>query len=166
MKALINSMTDSEQALIRETERARLAGMEEDELLEVHARIRRARNKHIKLYRREAATRVAEHGGRGVAYPKNRRNAQKAEVFEDALARVSRYLAAAARRSAEALKAERLEAVRSRRASGPDAAEPDNEVRQLPAQRTDRTPREPARTKRRASTRAMGARRQAKRDSR
>jgi hypothetical protein len=166
MKALINSMTDKEKALERETERARLEGLGEDELLDLHARIRRARDKYVKLYRREAANRVAEYGGRGVARPKNRRNAQKAEVFEEALARVSRHLAAAARRSAAALKAERLQAVQALRNVVPVAAAPADVVRPLRAQRTDRTPRQPARIKQRASTRAVGARRQAKRDSR
>ncbi|MFB4314075.1 hypothetical protein [Actinomadura sp. 21ATH] len=165
MKALLNSMTESEKDLVRETERDRLEGMEEDDLLELHARIRRARNKHVKLYRREAAGRVAEVGGRGRARPKNRRNAQKAEVFEDALARVSRYLATAARRSATALKAERLEAVRAVRSSGPGKA-PDEAVVPMQSQRLDRTPEQPVLAKQRASTRAAGARRQGKRDSR
>jgi hypothetical protein len=165
VKALINSMTESERALIRETERDRMAGLGEDELLDLHARIRRARNKHIKLYRREAAERVGEYGGRGVSRPKNRRNSEKAEAFEDALARVSRVLAAAARRSATALKAERLQAARARTSAGPgtplgDAAEP------MRSQKIDRTPKDPVLTKQRASTRSMGARRQAKRDSR
>ena len=61
-------------------------------------------------------------GARGAARPKNRRPADKAEVFEDALARVSRRLAAVARDSASALKAERLEAVRAARAAGPAVA--------------------------------------------
>ena len=166
MRALINTMTDNEQALVRETERASLEAMEEDELLEVHARIRRARNKYVKLYRRAAAARIPQYGGRGLARLKNRRNAQKAEVFEDALARVSRHLATAARRSAAALKAERLQAVRAGRSPGPSEPAPDDAARRLPPQRLDRTPGEPVRAKQRASTRAMGARRQARRDNR
>ncbi|MEW2354133.1 hypothetical protein [Spirillospora sp. NPDC029432] len=165
MKALLNSMTEGEKDLVRETERDRLEGMEEDDLLELHARIRRARNKHIKLYRREASERVAEYGGRGTARPKNRRNAQKAEVFEDALARVSRYLAAAARRSAAALKAERIQAARAGRSAGPEEA-PEEAVVPMQSQRLDRTPKQPVLAKQHASTRAVGARRQGKRDSR
>jgi hypothetical protein len=171
MKALINSMTDSEQALVRETERERLEGMEEDDLLDVHERVRRARNKHVKQYRRGAATLVEELGARGTARPRNARNAQKAEVFEDALARVSRYVAKAARRSAAELKAERLQAARAGRASGPDEAAPKATAkgatgRGMRSQTRDRTPTEPALPKQRASSQAMGARRQAKRDSR
>ena len=55
-----------------------------------------------------AAGNVKKSGGRGKARPKNSRNAGKAEIFEDALARVSRRLAVMAKRSAAALKAERL----------------------------------------------------------
>ena len=40
----------------------------------------------MKLYRRQASTRVEDLGGRGFARPKNRRNFDKAEIFEDALA--------------------------------------------------------------------------------
>ncbi|MFI0350831.1 hypothetical protein [Actinomadura sp. 9N407] len=166
MKALINSMTESEQALIRETERDRLEGMEEDDLLELHARVRRARNKHIKLYRREAADKVEEYGGRGVSRPKNRRNAQKAEAFEDALARVSRSLAAAAKATAAALKAERLQAARAQRNGGPADSPIDDTAKPVRSQKAKRTPKEPVLTKQRASTRSLGAKRQAKRDSR
>ncbi|XVQ08162.1 hypothetical protein ACQP1W_37200 [Spirillospora sp. CA-255316] len=171
MKALINSMTDSEQALVRETERERLEGLEEDELLDVHDRVRRARNKHVKQYRRGAAARVEELGGRGTARPRNARNAQKAEVFEDALARVSRYVAKAARRSAADLKAERLQAARAGRDSGPAGAAPEATAkatagRGMRSQTRDRTPTQPALPKQRASSKAMGARRQARRDSR
>jgi hypothetical protein len=165
MKAMINSMTEREQALIRETERARLADLGEDELLEVHTRIRRARDKHVKLYRREATARVEEYGSRATARPKNTRNAQKAEVFEDALARVSRFVAAAARRSAAALKAERLQAARAG-TTPPPSPPPDDTSHPQHPQQIERTPTQPVRTKQRASTRAAGARRQAKRDSR
>lgn len=51
MKALLNSMTETEQDLVRETERDRLKDLDEDALLELHTRIRRARDKHVKLYR-------------------------------------------------------------------------------------------------------------------
>jgi hypothetical protein len=166
MKALINSMTESEQALIRETESGRLDDLDEDELLDVHDRIRRARNKHVKLYRREAASRVEDVGGRGAARPKNRRSAQKSEVFEDALARVSRYLAKAARRSAAELKAERLREARAGTSPGPRRGVPGRRSSVAGSQRLDRTPSEPVLAKQRASTRAMGSRRQAKRDSR
>jgi hypothetical protein len=66
----------------------------------------------VKLYHREASARVSQFSSRGVARPKNQRNAGKAELFEDALSRVSRTLAAAARRSAAELRAERIDAAR------------------------------------------------------
>jgi hypothetical protein len=105
MNALLNTLTEAELALVRETERAAIAEADEDDLVQLHERVRRARNKYVGMYRREASARVAEWGGRGKARPKNLRNAQKAEVFEDALARVSRQLAVAARRSAQELRA-------------------------------------------------------------
>ena len=122
MNALLNSLTESELVLVRETEPALLAELNEDELVALHTRVRRARNKFSKTYRREASAKVAQQGGRGKARPKNTRNAQKAEVFEDALARVSRSLAAAARRSAVELRSERLEAAGANRQTAPPRA--------------------------------------------
>jgi hypothetical protein len=108
-KAVLNSMTKTERRLVSETEREALVELDEDALLELHSRVRRTRTKYGKNYRRASAG-VVEYGSRGIAYPKNQRDRDKAEVFELALARVS--------------------------------------------------------LRRDASTRAMGARRQAKRDSR
>ena len=68
MDGLLNSLAESELALVRETDRERIAGLDEDTLVDLHTRIRRARDKYVKLYRREAATRVAV-GGRGAARP-------------------------------------------------------------------------------------------------
>src|ERR1700712_3879044 len=110
MDALLNSLTEAESNLVRETKVSKLKELDEDGLVELHQRIRRARNKYVKLYRRAAGAKVAEKGGRGIARPKNTRNAGKAEVFEDALARVSRRLASAARARAADLKADRLSA--------------------------------------------------------
>jgi|GEM_PF-4005902 len=56
MNALLNSLTEAELMLIRGTERDQLAGLDEDALVGLHTRIRRAR-------------------------PKNRRNAGKAELL-------------------------------------------------------------------------------------
>jgi hypothetical protein len=167
MSALLNSLTETEMMLVRETEPPQLAGLDEDGLAALHTRIRRARDKYVKLYRREASARVVEQGGRGKARPKNRRNAQKAEVFEDALARVSRALAVAAKHSATELKAERLAAARAERNTAPPRAT--SRPRSVPVtpQRPARTPSSaPAVRKRQASTLATGARRQARRDSR
>jgi hypothetical protein len=173
MNALLNTLTEAELALVRETERDAIAEADEDALVELHARIRRARDKYVGLYRREASARVAEWGGRGKARPKNLRNAQKAEVFEDALARVSRGLAAAARRSAQELRAARLAAAREARNLAPPAAKRAATPRRGTAgphrasKRVRTTPGAVQATgKRQAADAATGARRQGRRDSR
>ena len=166
MSALLNSLTEAEMMLVRETESAQLAELDEDGLAALHTRIRRARDKYVKLYRREASARVVEIGARGQARPKNRRNAQKAEVFEDALARVSRALAAAAKLSATELKNERLAAARAERNMTPPRATTRPRSVKATPQRPARTPSSaPAVRKRQASSQAAGARRQARRDS-
>jgi hypothetical protein len=86
-------------------------------LLELHSRVRRARTKYVKNYRRAASARVAEDAARGVAYPKNQRDRDKAEVFELALARVSRRVEVMAKRAAAELRAQRLEAARAAKAT-------------------------------------------------
>lgn len=164
MNALLNSLTEAEMRLVRETDRDEISGLGEDELVDLHARIRRARDKYVKLYRREAAAKVSRYGGRGTARPKNQRNAGKAEIFEDALARVSRQLAAAARRSANELRAERLSEAR-RGSSGPPVTRSRNTRTPVGSQTAVRSPMSPALRKRHASTLATGARRQAKRDN-
>lgn len=163
MKALWNSLTEAELALVRETERDRMVELDEDDLVELHTRTRRARDKYVKVYRRQAAARVVEYGARGKARPKNLRNAEKAEVFEDALARVSRRLATVARATAAELRAERLAAARRERNTAPPVPRKRAE-RTLRDQRLNRAPDSPALRKRHASTRAAGARRQTRRD--
>lgn len=162
-KRVLNSLTELERNLVAETEKAAMARLDEDALLELHTRIRRARNKNLKVYRRQASARVAESGGRGKAFPKNQRSRDKAEIFELALARVSRRVEVLAERSAAELKAERLAAARkggSRPKTGSKARTADQKaVRRATATKTT------GGKKRDASTRAKGARRQAKRDS-
>ena len=166
-RSLINSLTEAESMLVRGTSPAELAGLDEDALVELHERVRRARNKHVKLYRREASARVPELGGRGFARPKNRRNAGKAEVFEEALARVSRRLAAAARQSANALRVERLASARADRNTAPPRPPRRSGADNAGRQHVDRSPTSsPDLKKRHASTRATNARRQTRRDSR
>ena len=165
MNALLNSLTEAELSLVREAESERLSDLDEDALAELHDRVRRARNKYVKVYRRGAAALVADVGGRGKAGPRNTRNRAKAEVFEDVLARVSRRLAQAARASAATLRAERLaEARQARNATPPARSGPAQQVRR--SQKLDRQTDFAGLEKRHASTRAMGARRQARRDSR
>lgn len=164
-KALLNSLNEAEYLLVAETQRAAMAELDEDQLVELHKRIRRARSKYVKKYRRGASARVAEVGGRGKASARNRRAADLAEVFEEALARVSTALAAAARRSAAELKAERLAMAQGATSStGPEAgpSDPASPIERATPKRT----KTPIARKEVAATRATGARRQAKRDAR
>jgi len=173
--SLLAVLNDAERLLVAETGRAELAALDEDAAIELETRVRRARNKYVGQYRRGASAAVAEHGGRGKARPENKRAAMKAEAFEEALSRVSRRVAALARQAAAELRAERLAAARAaKQGRGPEvgAAVPAASPAVPAAGRTgptvtgDRALRSPASAKRRASTRATGARQQAKRDSR
>ena len=174
MDAIVNSLRAYELDLLRETDPTRMGELDEDALLDLHGRVRRARTKYVKLYRRQASARVADTGGRGAARPMNRRSADKAEVFEIALARVSKQVDVVARRAAAQLKSERLAAARAAK-SPPATSSGGNPA----ARRTTRaaagagsTGRARATTKttgglkRDASSRAAGVRRQAARDSR
>ena len=162
-QAMIRSMTEAEQRLIAETERGELLGLDEDELLDLHGRIQRARNKYTKLYRRRAAERVEGAGGRGKGFPQNQRDRDKAEVFEDALARLSRQVAVVAKAAAAELRAERIAAARN------DASHPAASPAREPAAKGGRARAHSKTTggvKKDASSTAAGARRQAKKDSR
>jgi hypothetical protein len=173
MDALLNTLTERELALVRETERDHLATLDEDALADLHIRIRRARDRSVKLYRRQAESRVPEFAGRGTARPTNQRNAGKAEIFEDRLAAVSRQLAVAARHSAAELRAERLAAARrpsnrpaiwtNQTSTGTGTRAPTNPKA---AQRTRSRTTTPSVRRRQASTLATNARRQARRDDR
>lgn len=165
-QGLLNSLTEAERLLVAETERDVLKSLDEDQLLDLHQRIRRTRTKYVKNYRRAASAAVAEVGGRGKSYPRNQRDRDKAELFEAALAKVSREVAVAANRASAQLRSERIEAARSAKA-----------VVDAPAMRAVDSPREQSGTRPRtikttgglkkdASSRAAGARRQAKRDAR
>jgi hypothetical protein len=99
----LGSLTKAQGDLIRETEPARLADLDEDALLHLHARVRRGRSKYVGLYRRQGAARVAAKGARGKAASCNRINAERAEVFELALARVSKRIDVVARAAAAEL---------------------------------------------------------------
>ncbi|HEX6683391.1 MAG TPA: hypothetical protein VF062_11375 [Candidatus Limnocylindrales bacterium] len=165
MQALLGSLTATERSLVRETEREQLAELDEDALVALHTRVRRARDKYVTLYRRQSAARIGPAGGRGKAYAKGTRDRGKAEVFEDALARVSRRLAAEARASAQALKAERLAEARAARNTDVPASKR-KPARPRDSQRSDRRPRTPNRVKRHATMRAATSRVQARRDSR
>jgi hypothetical protein len=120
-KATIRTLSDADLDLLRETEPPRLRKLDEDDLIALHARVRRARNKYSKLYRRRSSAKVSSDKSRARASAVNQRTARKAEVFEDALARVSRHLAKAARVSADQLKQDRLAAARGQKGSGKPA---------------------------------------------
>jgi hypothetical protein len=166
-KGLLNSMTEAEQLLVAETERDAMAALDEDALLDLHARIRRARTKYVKNYRRGAGAAVSAKGGRGLSYATNQRDRGKAEIFELALARVSRQVAVVARRAADDLRSERLAAARTEGA-GPAGESPGRRDggAPRPAGRRPAAAKTTGGTKKDASTRAQGARRQARRDAR
>lgn len=162
-KAVLHSMTEAEQLLVADTERSAIAELSEDDLLELHTRVRRARSKYVKNYRRAASANVSRAGGRGKGFAQNSRDRDKAEVFELALARVSRQIAVRANQAAAELKSERLAAARAG-SSGPSA-----DPIEAPATGPGRgrvTKKTTGGVKRDASSRSMGSRRQAKRDSR
>ncbi|MFF0815190.1 hypothetical protein ACFYVR_08560 [Rhodococcus sp. NPDC003318] len=165
MAKVPKSLSEDEALLVRETRKTAMAELDEDDLLVLHSRIRKARNKYVKLYRRAGAKKVTEKGGRGAGKAANKQNFRKAEVFEDALARVSRRLAVVAEQTALELKQERLARARKDAPSfgGPDS---DGKVPASGIARVDRTRESPGRKKYEASTIATGARRQAEKDSR
>lgn len=163
-QAVLNSMTAAEQRLIAETSPNTLTALDEDELLDLHGRIRRARSKYVTKYRRSASGAVVKRGGRGFSYPKNQRDRDKAEIFEAALARVSKEVGAHAARAAADLKASRLAAARSG-SSGPQKEAARRAVG-APANRKPVAKKTTGGVKKDASSRAAGARRQADRDAR
>ena len=164
-QGLLNSLTEAERLLVAETERSALRELDEDDLLDLHQRVRRARTKYVKNYRRGASAAVAGAGGRGLLYARNQRDRDKAELFESVLATVSREVAAVARRASMELRAERIAAGRT---ATPALAVPKKSAapaakKAAPRARTAKTT---GGLKKDASTRAQGSRRQAKRDAR
>lgn len=169
--SLLAVLNDAERLIVAETDRDKLAELDEDAAIELETRIRRARNKYVGQYRRGASAAVAEKGGRGKARPENTRARLKAEAFEEALSRASRRVAVLARQAAAELRAERLAAARAaRQGRGPgEQATPPSVNPTAPAgaeAAAARALRSPRTEKQRAGTLAAGARRQAKRDSR
>jgi hypothetical protein len=163
---LLNSLTDAERLLVAEAEPGAMRQLDEDGLLDLHQRVRRVRTKYTKNYRRGASAAVAPAGGRGMSYATNQRDRGKAEVFESVLARVSREVAAVARRASEELRAERIAAARSTRAAQPTAKPTTAVASTSSGQVRPGAVKTTGGLKKDASTRAAGVRRQAKRDSR
>ncbi len=177
-KAMLSLLSEPEVLLVRATEPAELALLDEDATGDLLLRVRRARNKYSTNYRRQSSRRVAAKGSRGAARGTSNKTAAKAEIFEDALARVSRRLAALAKQSAADLRADRLAAARGESRTAPAArpAAKKSAARKDAAKKSAGGPKSPVPTtkalrtpvakKKVASTRATGARRQAKRDTR
>jgi hypothetical protein len=164
-RATPQSLSRKERTLLAETDTERLRAMDEEDLIDLHARVRRARDRYVQLHRREVAEQVEVARARGTASGAPRRSASKAEIFEAALARVSSSLARAARAAAASLRAERLTAARS--AVRPAAAKKRTPARpkaKAVAPRARNRP--PIERKSAAATRASNARRQARRDAR
>ncbi|GAA1497193.1 hypothetical protein [Paeniglutamicibacter kerguelensis] len=164
MEAPTGILKDDELDLIREVEAERMELLDEDELLALHKRVRRARKKHTKNYRRLAAAGVVEEGARGTARPRHGKAAQRAEIFEEALSRVSNRLAAVAQETYEALKAERLERAAAGKSSGPHGSTGPAAGGVGPGRAAEHQT-SPGTKKKQASSQAAGAKRQAKRDS-
>ena len=164
-RAVLNSMTKAEQRIVAETSRDALSGLDEEELLALHSRVRRARSKYVSNYRRSASGAVVKRGGRGFSYPKNQRDRDKAEVFEAALASVSREVGSHAARAAAELRASRLAAARTG-GSGPTTAATGTATSKVAASRPRGAKKTTGGIKKDASSRSAGAKRQAKRDSR
>ena len=105
--------TSAEQTLLVATEPARLDAMNEDELIALLGRVRRGRNKYSDLHRRQGAGAVRAAGKRYAAATSNERTLRKAEIFEDAVSRVARYVSRTARANANEVKDQRIAAARS-----------------------------------------------------
>ncbi|WP_179469180.1 hypothetical protein [Mycolicibacterium vinylchloridicum] len=86
------NLTPQEDSLIAESDPDVLARMDQKQLKELQSRLRQAREKNFSLLRRQGAARVEAEGARGSAQPANEKRGEKVEAFDEALARVSRYL--------------------------------------------------------------------------
>lgn len=172
-KATFDVLSEPDKKLVLETESKKLNKLDEDALVDLHARVRRARNRHSKLYRREAAAHVEVDRARGMASKKSRRASARAEVMEEALSRVSRALADKAQETADAIRSERLEQAR-RSGKGKSAVEPATRAKAKGKGKRKAKPSTTAKSKKatpvskkaRASAKASGKRAQAKRDAR
>jgi hypothetical protein len=157
----------NEQTLLVATEPARLAELSEDDLDALLTLVRRARNKYTKLYRRQSGDLVAASSSRHGTSTSNQRTKRKAEIFEDALARVARSLASAASATAKELKRERLEAASAAKGTPAIAqAGSPGSAATAPAGSGRKAKGPSSSPARQASTKSQGARKQAKRDSR
>jgi len=86
------NLTQQESSLIGESHPDALERMDDKQLKDLQSRLRTAREKNFSLLRRQGAARVEAEGSRGAAQPANERRAEKVEVFDEALGRVSQRL--------------------------------------------------------------------------
>lgn len=166
-QSVVRSLSERDTVLLLETKRKNLETLNEDDLVALHTRVQRARNRLVSTYRRAGAARVTETGTRGAARAGNQVNRDRAEVFEDALARVSKRLAAVAKQSAHDLRKERLAAAKAGKGTPEVAvAEPAGAGGSDPARKADRRVTTPVKKKEVAGRAAAGARKQARKDNR
>lgn len=155
----------AEQTLFVHTEK-RLADLSEDELDELLTRVRRPRDKYTKLYGRQSRDLVVATPSRRGRSTSNQKTKRKAEILEDALARVSAAVATAARATARELKQERLAAAKAAKGSPKTTSGVTSDDDQTPTAR-GRTPSGRSSSKaRQASRKSSGSRNQARRDNR
>jgi hypothetical protein len=162
--------TEKEQTLLVSTEPKRLEKLSEDELADMVTLVRRARNKYRDLDVRQSRAAVKQAGRRSVSATSNSRTLRKAEIFEDALSRVSRHLSRAARVRANELKDARIAAARGEREAAKTAssagtgkvAEPSE---QMTASKRGRSSTPKVSGARKGATTAGGKRSQAAKDS-
>lgn len=117
-------LSQSEKELVLAARPKQLRKLDEDELIDLHKRMRRARKKYAKLHRRRASEQVGKDGSRSKASKRHAKVAAKAEIFEDKLSRVSRRLAVVAKERADALRDERLAAARGDAPAAPPRRAP------------------------------------------
>ena len=167
-QSVVRSLSERDTVLMLETKRKNLETLTEDELVALHSRVQRARNRLVSNYRRAGAVRVTETGIRGAARAGNQVNRDRSEVFEHALARVSKRLSVVARKSADDLRKERLAAAKAAKGTpraSPQTRPPDP-ASPMPARSADRRITTPVKKREVASRAATGARKQARKDNR
>lgn len=174
MKRVPPALTAPEQRLVDQAHPGELGQLDEYDAVELEGRLRRLRDKYTTRYRRTARADIAENRSRRQDRAGDTRDLEKAEMFSHALTVVSRRVAAICRDSERQLREERIAAARAatgtRPATVPRQRHPSGPPRAIAE--ADRQPesaavlRAPVTKKRWASTAALGARNQARRDSR
>ena len=179
-KATRQMLNDNEQSIIRLIESKRFATLDAEELIDLHTRVRRVRNKYATLVRRRGAAKVKKTGSRALATKAIGRTSAKAELFEDALSTVSARLAKVTAANAKSLKADRLAAARAvkkgsaNKGAGTTAikgkakgkANGKGTAKKAAKRAPKSSTKTPASARSRAATRSSGKRKQAKRDAR